>query len=246
MKGAKNDQIAVIAQLEAMAEASGITINTFNITDYEAVTSPSDMQITGSTIKEYITSAFSQIKAGCSSKDILLFYYAGHGLGSSSELNGKLVFSSGYSTTGTDDYSMTVDELADSLSSISCNKVIILDSCYSGAHVDNSFNSFSNALKSLFTKRETANTWIIAAASESEESREAVIVRNGKSHGFFTYALLSYFGYDFVNEASSCTSGSYTINEAATYAKDNIIYPYSLNQHVTLLASNNELKLYSF
>lgn len=246
--GAKNDQKALVSQFEAMAAAAGNAIYTFNITDYAEVTAPASMPVSGSSTKEYIKSAFSQVKADSRSEDILIFYYAGHGLQGSDGMNGKLVFSNSFTDTGTDDYSMTVDELSTELSAISCRKVVILDSCFSGAHVDNSFNTFENALKSLFTQSGEADTWIITAASESEQSYEDSNKRFLpviEAHGFFTYTLLSYFGYDFTTETASTAAGSYSIDQAAEYVRNNIHSAVSSLQHITTLIQAGNLTLFS-
>lgn len=145
--------------------------------------------------------------------DVIIFYYAGHGTE-----NGDLAFY--YDNSSEPNYSkMTVRMLLDDfLSSYDCTKLVILDSCYSGAFVENSSlesiftyterdgewitdsfpdigsliaGSFTSTFKS--TVKDEKRTYILSGSSEKQSSYEST---KGDVHGFLTIAVLEALGYN--------------------------------------------------
>ena len=82
--------------------------------------------------KSGILSAISSTFAGATENDVSLFYYAGHGSGSTSYVD------STYSGAlcGVDNTNLTSKELADALSKVPGRVIVILDSCFSGAMIN--------------------------------------------------------------------------------------------------------------
>ena len=100
--------------------------------------------------RSQILSAISTAFSGATSNDVSLFYYSGHGSTSyNSTYSGALVTPG---SNGVDEY-LTLRELADALNKIPGRVVVILDSCGSGAAVQN--NEYVSAAED--GPEETAN-----------------------------------------------------------------------------------------
>ena len=143
--------------------------------------------------------------------DLFVFYFAGHGFSSESEL---------YLLTGDTQYSnnvctsITSSRLLSTIKSLSCRSVIILDSCFSGAaDPDNTLSSESlsfsinNIFKEKFNTESETKLSILCASKWNEESFEDYFVRTSEGtteeHGQFTGRLLSVLGW---NHSSSKTT----------------------------------------
>ena len=146
--------------------------------------------------------------------DLVIFYYAGHG----EDVTGDLVYHYRY---GTNDYeSLSVRDLNDDiLSKIKGRKLLILDSCYSGNFIEEgdlepthsydgkgnleSFDLFSSIRLSFEALNSDApakpESYVLSAASDVQSSYENKTL----GHGYFTYALLSYLGYDTESETAT-------------------------------------------
>lgn len=236
LNGTIADHKAYVSQFTAMAEAAGVTLHTYSITD-EGHTA------TTKTVKPDILSSFADVAAKAKSNDILIFTYSGHGDSQQFTQNrGALVVS----LPITADTYITTDELKAQLETIHCRKVVLLDSCYSGAHIDNSGNTFEARLGELFSKSSNTDTWILAASAAEEEAYEPRTPSAGtiNIHGYFTQALLSYFGYDFASEMPAVSKGKYTLYQGAMAAKENLATPSGFQQTVTVIAADSDLVLF--
>ena len=151
-------------------------------------------------------------------EDIVIFYYAGHG----EERTGNLVYSYSYESGKYSDSTMSARDLYDDfLSQWEGRKLIILDSCYSGNFIEdgdlaesvkfedgkNKGYDLSKALTLSFnslSSNESAKTdcYVLSAAHKDQLAYEAESLK----HGYFTYAILDYFGYDFENEEAVYTT----------------------------------------
>lgn len=178
---------------------------------------------TASGIKAAIASTFS----GAQPADISLFYYSGHGTDT-----GALV--------GTDGNNVSVTELRNALQKIPGVKIVLLDSCYSGASINRSvpspsaFNqavvrAFSSAKRSA-TDLEDAGYIVLTSCSLTQTS---LSLSGDGSHfwGVFTYGLCYGSGYDEWKKASlgrlpadSNGDGAITLGEAYRGVQERVSY----------------------
>ena len=139
--------------------------------------------------------------------DLFIFYYAGHGLGSrffdDDGSFGYLVTApDGPTVPGVADYStLTMSDLSGALSALSGVKVILLDSCFSGAHV-----APYPLNETIDSPRYDSSLFYLTAAMEDQESWES---SEYAGHGFFTYSFLNYLQW---NQVGSTTIEVYTDN----------------------------------
>ena len=188
--------------------------------------------LTASEILDGIDSVFGEAQ----DQDVSLFYYAGHGHhapGTSN--NGALC--------GVGETYVTPSELRQKLDQIRGRKIIILDSCYSGAFIpsqngakDRSQNAqtkdlaldFVNSFIFAFsTKSRGINDfnryYILAAAAEDESSYETLI--GSQTAGLFTSYLAKGLGYNVWNHsfidrlADTNLSGAVSLCEAYQFLK---------------------------
>lgn len=190
-------------------------------------------------ILEAIGSTFGK----ATENDVSLFYYSGHGYGSvdpaemDPEYQGALV--------GNDLISIvTASRLRQELDTIPGRKILIIDSCFSGAHIRNTKGSRSakaaagqatggtaedyvNSFISAFSARKRgsgtySSYFIMTAASEAEYSYET---------GYFTFSRMGVFTRNLVTgvgsgsspgEADGNENSVITIQEAFQYAANKV------------------------
>ncbi|MBR6569679.1 MAG: caspase family protein, partial [Clostridia bacterium] len=181
-----------------------------------------------------MTSAIASAFAGATANDVSLLFYSGHGVYSEeTEYLGALY--------GTGSTMLTINQLRAALDQIPGKKIVIMDSCHSGAAigksvtisssgytaVQNLSNAFNSAVISAFASRSKANLatsdyYVMTASHSTEESQS--VTWNGTDYvGLFAYAMMKGCGYDSRNSASisslyADTNGDKQISLAEAYA----------------------------
>jgi len=139
--------------------------------------------------KENIKSKFEELKGIVSSSDVLLIYYAGHGLYTNNEwylmpFETKILKNS----DKYQDIGLSSKDIQQYLVDIKAQRVmVLLDSCFSGGSVA-SFRNFQNFQRrvSRNLSREVGIT-ILAATRKDQEAAELTDLK----HGLFTYVVLA-------------------------------------------------------
>lgn len=207
----------------------GKMLNTMTGTPYTVV---ERNELKSTEILGAIRDAFGQADAD----DVCLFYYTGHG-NSSTETGqtGALI--------GTDGMSVVLGQIRSTLDAIPGDKVIILDSCYSGNMITNAksvsgtkaevdLDAVNRSVINAFTAPRNAKAatvsgkyYVLTASSDQEESFCITVDANGKECGAFTYALLEGCGYSIPSDkvlgmlfADTNRNRMIDLNEAFTYA----------------------------
>ncbi|NCB01981.1 MAG: caspase family protein [Spirochaetia bacterium] len=183
LNGTINDTREMAAAFYTLANAYGIDFEGY-LALQEGSDTPYDDLLYPS--KENILALIEEIGTHMKSNDLFIFYYAGHGLGSrylpTHPSNGFLVTAK---ENDSEDYSQfSTTELSDALSAINGTKIIILDSCFSGAHV-----SPYPKEETIISPRYEANQFYLTASMENQESWES------DGHGYFTLNFLEYLGW---------------------------------------------------
>lgn len=165
--------------------------------------------------KETILSAISSLEA--EENDLVLFFYSGHGM----DGTGELVVSA---KEGKMD-KISPDELLTALSEIGGKKCVFLDSCYSGAFVENAgmladgevFGEDGSLIKEGFLfslgpalslsitsgRLGTDDIWLMSATTDGQLSYDSGTegLPNQEEYGAFSYFLISSLGYDMENDS---------------------------------------------
>ena len=165
--------------------------------------------------KETILSAISSLDA--EENDLVLFFYSGHGM----DGTGELVVSA---KEGKMD-KISPDELLTALSEIGGKKCVFLDSCYSGAFVENAgmladgevFGEDGSLIKEGFLfslgpaislsitsgRLGTDDIWLMSATTDGQLSYDSGTegLPNQEEYGAFSYFLISSLGYDMENDS---------------------------------------------
>lgn len=213
------------------AESLASLLGTMTATPYEVTTK---LDVTASTIKSSIASAFS----GAQSTDVSLFYYSGHGVSTS----GSLV--------GTNSTYLSFSELRKALDKIPGDKIVILDSCYSGnainksegeateadmeAYVNAAMEAFSNEAMSKSGELAAGRYYVMTACRKSQPS-SSITESSGKSYGLFTKCFEQACGWDELNgsrlsmSADANGDGKVTLSEA--YNKTDALVKQYKNSH---------------
>jgi hypothetical protein len=124
--------------------------------------------------------------------DIFIFYFAGHGDKIKNGLSGDLVVgvpSNNVSIKLAD--VVMIDDLYDHLKEVEATKLLILDSCYSGAHQVPYPRTFKEREENLSY---IASQFYLLASEWDKVSYEDSY--NGEIHGVMTYQLLAALGWD--------------------------------------------------
>jgi hypothetical protein len=211
---------------------------------------PSGKILTSEPSKVDFVLQLQALQSSASSHDLTIITYSGHGFE-----DGSLAFpdTSGYQT-------MTPKKLLDLVSPIPGRKLLVLDSCYSGAFADTYgltsntnvwgsnpwsvfFNDASYGLSDLF----------ILASSTSETTS---IETDSLQHGVFTYYLLKGLGWTSDSDATLSTPGALDDNGNVTVDS---LYDYILpkalayedsandtHQRVTVNGTADDLVLFSY
>lgn len=197
------------------AESMASLLGTMTATPYKVTTK---LDVTASTIKSSIASAFS----GAQSTDVSLFYYSGHGVSTS----GSLV--------GTNRTYLSFSELRKALDKIPGDKIVILDSCYSGnainksegevteadmeAYVNAAMEAFSNDAVEKSGELASGRYYVMTACRKDQKSLTVPI--DGEYVGLFTCCFEQACGWDEPNSsrlsmsADSNGDKKITLNEA--------------------------------
>lgn len=198
------------------ARSMASLLGTMTATPYKVTTK---LDVTASTIKSSIASAFS----GAQSTDVSLFYYSGHGATNT----GKLV--------GTNNTYLSFSELRTALDKIPGDKIVILDSCYSGnainksegeateadmeAYVNAAMEAFSNEAMSKSGELAAGRYYVMTACRKTQTSA-SITKYSGESYGLFTNCFEQACGWDELNSSRLSMSadangdGKVTLSEA--------------------------------
>ncbi len=209
-----NDQKAMKEQLEHLSLHSGYEFDGIHITysngEIYSIRSTNDSSsefqkritspysdLSRKPMRETIEAAFDALSKGSNDEDITIFYYTGHGAHGNEYpwLERGTLFFENNSEDG-----IHVHELYEMLSQINGKKLLLIDSCYSGAFVYDDIHmpgTLKDALNLLFVTPGFGNDdiWMLSASSEDEESK------TGHTYSLFTDSLLEALGYDTENGA---------------------------------------------
>lgn len=222
LSGTLNDQEAIINQFEFLSKKESRNFYSYQITQKgdKAFYKYYTKQSRGDEIEAIKDISFNNIKAElknifknlrCKDNDLVIFFYAGHGLGSTErERLGSLVLGDISSiSVNSNTYKILtyyLDELRYDISQLLGNKVILIDSCHSGAivkddNVDKTWD-IKSSYENLFTKNIIKNdlVWEISACTPDNLSYESEETDDYKAHGKFSKYLLEYLGYKFYAE----------------------------------------------
>jgi len=196
--------------------------------------------------KSEMLKAIDQAFAGANENDVSLFYYTGHGfapLYTGDEYTGALV---GYDREG-----LTVAELKKKLDTIPGKKIIILDSCHSGAYIGKSkavlkeaAEAFNQSVISVFASGAPKNLaksgYYVLTSSHSTESSWG----SSSSYSVFTGEVLYGSGLDSSDGAMPAdTSGDkkISLHECYSYAYVNTLE----DQHAQVYPENSDFILWA-
>ncbi len=178
--------------------------------------------------------------------DLIIFTYSGHG----EEETGALITNADRTTTiGTNDdetpkyqYVTTNKEIIlEALDSIPGNKILFLDSCYSGNFIKGNtlttMDKFTNdedryigddyieALKNSSLEKcyiTYQNMWIMTASGKNQTAWDSLSGEPFQTHyGAFTYYLLEALGFDMENNVSRQESSFLTFYSIYSYIREN-------------------------
>ena len=231
LNGTVNDQKAMISQMAYLAakektsfhsvaitgENGSCSLSTYSkdATETEAV--QTSCRIGRDELKTVILEELDRLTGRIRPSDIFIFYYAGHGIECSDKgkeyLNGALVLdyfdtlpAIGYWHDDSRNLQkiISLPELESALSMMKGEKIIILDSCFSGSMVKDDpaitgTGDIKGAFSSLFSRGSYGNgsTYILSGARADQESYEDS--SRGRVHGCFTASLLEALGYRFID-----------------------------------------------
>ncbi|MFA7591107.1 MAG: caspase family protein [Sphaerochaetaceae bacterium] len=136
---------------------------------------------------ENIRTKLSEIKSLMKETDILIVYYAGHGVDGS----GDLVVNPTAFPNNSAIY--PIDSFVADIKEIKGSKVLIMDSCYSG----NSVTEYPDIEDNIVQLRESydPSLFVISASTKNQKSYELDSYTN-HVHGKFTYSLLEALGWN--------------------------------------------------
>ena len=180
LEGTLNDQMFLSAQLAHLSSLAGVDYRAWLLRDGsvgEDGLNRDDkeshlVRIHGSSKtstvidqidRDGIDKVIDEVASLVDGDDLLVFHYSGHGYEGTGDL---------FLPCTCRGYRYPLDELASRLETIPCNRLIILDSCYSGNIVDESLDDDRRGLENLFTRYEipASRTWYSAASQDDEES----------------------------------------------------------------------------
>ena len=180
LEGTLNDQMFLSAQLAHLSSLAGVDYRAWLIRDGsvgEDGLNRDDkeshlVRIHGSSKtstvidqvdRDGIDKVIDEVASLVDGDDLVVFQYSGHGYEGTGDL---------FLPCTCRGYRYPLDELASRLETIPCNRLIILDSCYSGNIVDESLDDDRRGLENLFTRYEipASRTWYSAASQDDEES----------------------------------------------------------------------------
>ncbi len=218
LEGTLNDQRLFNEQLAYLGRQSGVTFTSELLSQgsVDADTGRDDLLEEGAfrtslstdgsvTRRSVDTGHFTEeleaiIKEAASSLgegDVLIFHYSGHGM----DDGGQLALPDTDSTEELKIQALELETLRAMLESVQCDRLVILDSCFSGNIIrDGDIDprtDFITALSALFkpTGAQVIHTWISAAAHSTEEA--FTVDGYAIPIGMHSQAILEALGYDF-------------------------------------------------
>ncbi len=202
--------------------------------------------------KSAILDGIDEIFGKADEDDVTLFYYSGHGQGENGTSNGALI--------GSDGETITPSELRRKLDQYKGKKVIILDSCHSGAMIGRNQNGLNS--KGIAKK---INASFIQAFSSNNENRASNYLGGSeyfvitackgrqlsiafKKYSLFTACFVDGCGWDEINSertglnADRNGDGKLTFKEAFIYSRDesNQIESEYNTAHAAAIAAGTE------
>ena len=180
LEGTLNDQMFLSAQLAHLSSLAGVDYRAWLLRDGsvgEDGLNRDDkeshlVRIHGSSKtstvidqvdRDGIDKVIDEVASLVDGDDLVVFHYSGHGYEGTGDL---------FLPCTCRGYRYPLDELASRLETIPCNRLIVLDSCYSGNIVDEGLDDDRRGLENLFTRYEipASRTWYSAASQDDEES----------------------------------------------------------------------------
>lgn len=175
--------------------------------------------------------------------DLIIFTYSGHGEENTGAFATNVKVKTA-SSKESEDYDLTNKEIVlEALSSISGNKVLFLDSCYSGNFVQGNTlttkdvfsgeearytgEDYTEALKKSSLEKsyiQYPKMWVMSSAGKNQRAWDALsegdsIFQN--HYGAFTYYLLKALGYDMEKNESKKESSELTFYSIYSYVRTN-------------------------
>lgn len=217
--------------------AMGKMLSLYSGTDYKVT---KKINVSASTIKSSITS----VLGGADANDVSIFYYSGHGTS-----YGDLC--------GVGSTYVSVDELREWLDTVPGTKIVLLDCCYSGMHIDKdaSGSAFNRAVVNAFSWRSKDNLatdgYIVMTACNKKQTSASLGVRLDDDSviwfGAFTHALCYGSGYELIEgvtctawaDASGNNDGKITLGEAYYNVVDTITNIWEVSQATQYFGSTS-------
>lgn len=177
-------------------------------------------------------SALDSVASVAKDSDLTIFYYSGHGYG-----DGLLVLTDGITQTVSGNTYVTgkllgVDTLLAKLSAIAGDKLVIMDSCYSGNLVDAWAGHSSEGFERFFAGHGDSNIYVLTASAASELSF------CGSEYGYFTKVVTTLLAdnsriafsdlYDAVSEYFASRTFAYSGNLYEMHPASNTSVPLDL------------------
>jgi hypothetical protein len=189
--------------------------------------------------KSRIIEILSELK-DVNENDLTIFTYSGHG-----DDDGSLIIAPPRTdgsifideTNIYDDCRFTVKELLDAMNKIPGKKLLLIDSCYSGQHVEESSSSLSTVYSDYdyyakyFSDEsyELPDIYVLSASANNTESYEDYFDEAGHNHGYFTYALLDALGWP---RSHSTDLSSVIIDDIPPAAKNSVVTVDGLYEYI--------------
>lgn len=163
---------------------------------------PYEVTIAQNLNADQILSAIGNVFADADINDVSLFYYVGHGANSSaSTYLGALC--------GTGETYVTVSQLREKLDTVAGEKIVLLDSCHSGAYIGRSAGEdtrssaevFNDAVIAAFSTKPRGNLatggyHVLTACSQTQNGYELYSPLNGYGYTLFGCGIIGGSGYD--------------------------------------------------
>ena len=231
-----NDQEGIFSEIKYLSHSSSSPFNSYLITqDGNQLIINDNGDITNEVydfsssykIKELLLSKLSSYSAIMDENDLLIFHYSGHG-----KSDGSLVY---HIVSPAKTYSITTQDIIDSIKGYKGIKLLLLDSCYSGVFYDEitddyNKNGINHLLKAPQARR---NIFALTASSSTEEAWEE------NNFGRLTKYFLEELGYNTTSNTPGRKSNTLWYSELITQIQKNINIKYtSTKQH----PQGNEIK----
>lgn len=223
LSGTINDAVELAAAFEKRGQLDDLTVLTTMMLQEGTTPLRLDSHYPS---KANILAQIAEIGERMTEQDLYVMYYSGHGIGSTLDVQnpqrGNLV------TARTADQwyeTLSTSELASALEPIPGTKLLMMDSCFSGHHI----NEYPDGFISYFQPLEgfDGKQFYLMAASDTQLSWEDDIGTGGFAHrhGFFTFLLLEALGWDhFKTEEENPDT---LVQGTFTYDVDGLSYQHS-------------------